>query len=165
MFDRLGEWSRRIWYLVNRRRFEDALRREMEAHRERLAEPARFGNTLRLREEATEAWGWRWLDAVGRDIRLSARTLRRSPAFSLAAVLILTFGIGINLAFFQLIDAALLRPVAVKDPATLVRFDRRGPTFTSTGVSGPLAGFVEAHTTVLSRVLLRHRIKSLAWGP
>jgi len=165
MLDRLAEWGRRIWYLINRRRFEDALRREMESHRERLGEPARFGNTLRLREEARDAWGWHWLDASIRDIRLSARTLRRSPAFSLAAVLILAFGIGINLAFFQLVNAALLRPIAVKDPATLVRFDRRGPTFSSTGVSAPLARLVESHTTVLSRVLLRQRVKSLAWGP
>ncbi len=51
----------------------------MEAHRAMLDQPARFGNTLRLREEAQDVWGWGWLDDVGRDLRFAARTLRRSP--------------------------------------------------------------------------------------
>ena len=48
------EWVRRIWYLVNRQRLERELQQEMDAHREMMQEPARFGNTLRLREESRE---------------------------------------------------------------------------------------------------------------
>ena len=81
--DRLLEWVRRIWYLLNRRRIEAALREEMEAHRAEVKSPARFGNVLRLREEARDVWGWNWLDDVGRDLRLGVRTLRRSPGFAL----------------------------------------------------------------------------------
>ena len=47
----MGEWLRRVWYWLNRRRFEDALREEMAAHRDEMAEPRRFGNSLRLRDE------------------------------------------------------------------------------------------------------------------
>ena len=60
----LAEWARRIWYLLNRRRLERDLRHEMEAHRAMMGQPAGFGNTLRLREEASDVWGWAWLDLV-----------------------------------------------------------------------------------------------------
>jgi len=47
----IGEWIRRLHYLLRRRALEEALRREMEAHREQMIDPRAFGNTLRLREE------------------------------------------------------------------------------------------------------------------
>src|SRR5262245_40213835 len=98
----LTEWFRRIWYLLNRRRIERALLQEMEAHREMMGEPRRFGNTLRLREESRDVWGWNWLDDFRRDIRFAFRALRRSPGFSAGAILILSLGIGLNLANFEL---------------------------------------------------------------
>ena len=158
-----GEWARRLWYLVNRRRFEDALRNEMDAHRERMQRPAKFGNVLKLREEARDAWGWKWLDDLGRDVRLSSRTLRRSPMFTVTSVLILSLAIGVNLAMFQMVNAALLRPLPLRDLSTLVRFDHRAPTFSSNGVPYPMAAFVDTHNTVLSAVMMRHRVE-VAWG-
>ena len=58
---KIGRWARQLWYLLNRRRFERELEHEMAAHRASMAEPSRFGNTLQLREAASDAWGWRWL--------------------------------------------------------------------------------------------------------
>lgn len=52
----IQEWLRRVWYLLNRRRFEEELRQDMEAHRAMAGQPERFGNTLRLREEARDVW-------------------------------------------------------------------------------------------------------------
>ena len=59
----IGEWLRRLGFLLRRRAMEDDLRREMEAHRAMMADTRGFGNTLRLRDEARDAWGWRWFDA------------------------------------------------------------------------------------------------------
>ena len=57
---------------------------------------------------------------LSRDIRLSARTLRKSPAFTVAAVLTLALGIGANTAMFTLAESTLLHPVQVREPENLV---------------------------------------------
>jgi predicted permease len=54
-----------------------------------------------------------------RDLRHALRFLRRSPGFTLVAVLTLSLGIGANTAIFQLIDAIRLRTIPVKNPQEL----------------------------------------------
>src|SRR5688572_26520537 len=116
---KIGQWTRRMWHLVNRRRFERELEREMTDHRALMHEGRRFGNTLRLREEAADVWGWRWLDDLVRDCRHAVRQLGQSPAFAATAILTLTLGIGANTAIFSVVNSLLLRPLPVQDPDRL----------------------------------------------
>lgn len=55
-----------------------------------------------------------------RDIRFSARILRKNPGFVVAAIIILALGIGANTAMFTVASALLLRPVPYHDPEQLV---------------------------------------------
>ena len=134
----IGEWIRRLGYLLRRGAHEDELRREMEAHRALMQEPQAFGNTLRLRDEARDAWGWNWLDDFVRDTRLALRTLRRSPGFALTAIVTLAFGIGVNSAMFSLVNGLLRRPL-YEHPGEVVGVSSRSttPGKTRQGVSYP----------------------------
>jgi putative ABC transport system permease protein len=62
------------------------------------------------------------------DLKYAPRTLRRSPWFSLIAVLSLALGIGANTAMFSLTDQLLLRLLPVKGPDSLVMLYQRGPS-------------------------------------
>jgi predicted permease len=61
------------------------------------------------------------------NVRQTFRTLRSSPGFTLAVVLSLALGIGVNTAVFSWIDAALLRPLPIADPERVVSVHTRLP--------------------------------------
>jgi predicted permease len=133
----IGEWFRRLAYLLRRGAADDELRREMEGHRAMMDDPHAFGNTLRLRDEARDAWGWRWLDEFMQDMRFAWRTLRRSPGFTVTAIVTLAFGIGVNIGMFRFVNGLLLRPlyerpeevIAVSSRSTKPDGDFRGLSY------------------------------------
>jgi predicted permease len=86
-----------------------------------------FGNTALVKEDTRAMWGRNLLDQLGQDLTYSVRTLLRTPAFSIVAVLCLALGIGANTAIFTLVDAALLRMLPVSDPERLVVARASGP--------------------------------------
>jgi len=61
------------------------------------------------------------------DLRYLLRTLRKTPAFTLAAVLSLTIGIGATTAVFSIVNVLLLRPLPYKDAERLVILWNRSP--------------------------------------
>ena len=125
----MREWLRRVWYLLNRGRLESALREEMEAHREMMGEPTRFGNTLRLREHSRDVWGWGWLDTLTRDLRFAFRGLRRTAGFSLVAITSLSLGLALTTSTVSVVNAYLIRSLPYPDADRLyhVRYAPPGP--------------------------------------
>ena len=51
-----------------------------------------FGNPDLIREQTLAVWSWNWLESLARDLRFSLRTLRRSPGFTVIAVLVMALG-------------------------------------------------------------------------
>jgi len=78
-----------------------------------------FGNPALIREQTRAAWSWNWIESLARDLRLSLRTLRRTPGFTIVAVLVVALGIGANVALFTVVRGVLLKPLPFQDPDRL----------------------------------------------
>jgi putative ABC transport system permease protein len=122
--------------LVRRRRLEDEMAEEIRLHIDARArdlvrsglEPdaawrrarLEFGAVERYKEEVRAARGLRLVDELRADLTCGLRALRRAPGFTAVAAVSLALGIGANTLVFTLVDAALLRPLALPESHRLV---------------------------------------------
>jgi predicted permease len=90
---------------------------EEEAHHAALRS---FGNPALLRDQARSTWNWNWFEQLFRDLRIGLRTLARTPGFAIISILVISLGIGANVALFTIVRSVLLRPLPFHDPNSLV---------------------------------------------
>jgi MacB-like periplasmic core domain len=134
---KLLSWFRTLLdYLFCRRHIEGEMEEELRSHlanraddlvrqgltREEAVRQARveFGGYERYKEECREALGSRLLGELIADVRYGLRQLRRSPGFTVVAIITLALGIGANTAIFNVVDAVVLEPLPFRDPGRLV---------------------------------------------
>ena len=70
-------------------------------------------------------------------MRATIRSLRRRPAFALAAILTIALGVGANTALFAVIYTVLLQPLPFRDPGKLVRIWETHPALPQLQVTAP----------------------------
>jgi putative ABC transport system permease protein len=92
----------------------------------RMAARRNFGGVEQVKEAYRDRRGLPAVEMLARDLAHAARTLRRHPGYTVAAVLSLALGIGANTAVFSLIDAYVLRPLPYPDADRLVRLYEAG---------------------------------------
>jgi predicted permease len=77
---------------------------------------------LEVTKEVVRSAGWEFfVGTCWQDLRFAARMLRKSPSFTLIAVLTIALGVAANVTVFSLVDALFLRSVPAKNPERLVR--------------------------------------------
>lgn len=132
MFRRLIAYIRGV---LGRNRIERELDDELRFHIEMETETHRaaglppedarraalrdLGGVTQTRETVRELRA-SWIDSVVQDFRYGWRSLRRSPAFTTMAVLVLALGIGVNVAAFSIVSALFFPKLPVQDPGSLV---------------------------------------------
>ena len=120
------QFIKRLALLFRRNQFRSELDEEMAFHRAevekefatagmspeaaRYAAVKRLGNATRLKEQSHDVVAFR-AETVAQDLRFALRQMRKNPGFAVTAILILALGMGVSVAIFGFVDAALLEPL------------------------------------------------------
>jgi predicted permease len=144
-----------IRLLGGRNRLESDVQKEVEFHlqmeiEQRVAQgmaPAEarrtalrdFGGVDRSVEEVRDVRGVTFWENLAQDVRYGGRSLRRSPGYTLAAIVTLGLGIGANTAIFGVLNGVLLHPLPYVDSGALVRINQDRPLLNQTNIGVAIA--------------------------
>jgi putative ABC transport system permease protein len=134
---------------------KDQIDRGEDPEAARLAALREFGYIPAARDSMRRVWHSRWFDAVealGRDVRVAVRSLRRAKGLAATVVVTLALGIGANAAIFSVVRGVLLRPLVNRDEDRLVYIRQSAPGIgaENTTFSVPEIADITSHVTTIS---------------
>jgi macrolide transport system ATP-binding/permease protein len=131
----IARFIRKLSILFGQERFASELEAEMAFHRTQVEEELiaggmspeaahyaamrQFGNTTMLHEQSQEVVAFR-AETVVQDLRFALRQWTKNLGFASTAILILALGMGVSVAIFGFVDAALLQPLPYASPERLM---------------------------------------------
>jgi predicted permease len=132
-------WAR-VKALFMRKQLERDLEDELAFHRAQREEKNRaagiaaeeakyaarreFGNATRVKEICREMWSFASLETFWRDLRYGARALGKNPGFTMAAVMAIALGIGVNTGIFSVLNGVALRLLPIPKAEQIVSVDQ-----------------------------------------
>lgn len=131
---------------------EEHRRRGLSPDDARLAARRAMGSVALVKDIHRDARSFVRLEDLGRDFRLAVRTLRRTPGFTLIAVFALGLGIGVNTAFFTIVDAICLRGLPIEAPERVMYVSGRDARDRSANLSYLEFDELRSRTTAFEQV-------------
>ena len=99
---------------------DDNLRAGMSPEEARRVAVMKLGGVDQTKEAYRDRATIPFLESVIQDLRFTLRQLRKNPAFTVTATMMVALGIGASVAIFAFVDAALIKPLPYKDPSRLL---------------------------------------------